>query len=89
MKITKITMSKTFNTGNYTSKRFELEATIAAKEDVTQARIDLEVELNRLALIDIKQVAIAQQVLDDPYNFSQREIDDAQNFMNSIKRRNK
>lgn len=49
MRVTTITVGRTYNTGNYTSRRFEVTAALDYDDDFDHAIVELSDDLDRMA----------------------------------------
>lgn len=61
-----------------------LEAEITKGENLIDARLELEKEIDKLILLDSRKYRIAKQIIDDPYNFSGKEIENAKAYIAQV-----
>lgn len=60
MRITQVRVGRTYNTLNYTSQRFELEADIEEDDDPDMACAVLSIQLHRNAVAALRALGIAR-----------------------------
>lgn len=93
MKIKILAITKHFNNGMLHTDRgyrpappttIRLEAELGKDENLIEARIQLEKEINRLGQLDSATYRKAKQIIEDPFNFSGKAIQDAKDYITKI-----
>ncbi len=81
MKITQLTVGKTFNTGNYTSLRLDMTAEIAEGDDLKRVRMEMESQLDDLAKMNSSEYKKAKQILNNMDDYTGKQIRWAQDYI--------
>lgn len=85
MNVTKVTIGRTFNIGNYQSLRVELEADITGTGiSVAGAALSLDQKLNTMKKLLGSDYAKSCAIVSQPEKYSKSEIKTAQDYIDQI-----
>lgn len=86
MRVTQLTVGKTFNTGNYTSLRLDMTADLAEGDDIKKVRMEMEAQLEELAKMNSSEYKKARTILANMDDYTGKQIRWAQDYIERLEK---